>query len=58
MGYAIEWDGHTVTLPAVGHSDAEGVSFTSFGDADLRLAKFAVSMFDSAPKVRHGSQSL
>jgi hypothetical protein len=34
----------------VGASDAEGVSFTSFGGADLRLAKFAVSMFDSAPK--------
>ena len=50
LGYGIEWDGRTVTLPAVGGSDAEGVSFTSFGDADLRLAKFAVSMFDSAPK--------
>jgi hypothetical protein len=50
LGYAIEWDGHTVRLPAVGGSDAEGVSFTSLGGADLRLAKFAVSMFDSAPK--------
>ena len=50
LGYAIEWDGHTVTLPAVGDSDAEGVPFTSLDDADLRMAKFAVSMFDSAPK--------
>jgi hypothetical protein len=50
LDYAIEWDGHTVTLPAVGDSAADGVSFTSFDDAELRLAKFAVSMFDSAPK--------
>jgi hypothetical protein len=51
VGYAIEWwDGHTVRLPAVGGSDAEGVSFTSFAEAEPRLARFAVSMFESFPK--------
>jgi hypothetical protein len=50
LGYAIECDRRTVTLPVVGESGGDGVSSTSFGDAELRLAKFAVAMFASAPK--------
>jgi hypothetical protein len=50
MSYAIDSDGNTITLPAFGGSNIQGVPFTSFGDADLRLSRFAVSLFDSIPR--------
>jgi hypothetical protein len=48
VGYNIEWDGHTVIFPPVG--DPEGaVSFKPFRGGALRLKRYAVSMFNSAP---------
>lgn len=49
LGYTIEWDGHAVTLPAMGELD-DGVSFTSWDDAELQLARYAVAMFNAAPE--------
>lgn len=49
LGYSIEWDGRAVTLPPAGELD-DGVSFASSDDAQLRLARYAVTSFSAAPE--------
>jgi hypothetical protein len=50
-GYAIEWDGKTVTLPPAGRLNPDGVSWARIHDDDgngiydLRLAEFADTTF-------------
>lgn len=48
MGYDIEWDGHTVTLPAADDPNG-GLSFSLAADWALRLRTYAASVFDSVP---------
>lgn len=55
LRYAVEGDGGTATLPpvrdpAMRANNGAGASVTSWGEADLRLSRFAVSMFDTFPK--------
>ncbi len=50
MGYAIEWDGETVTLPPVGDSTDDGLSFTTWDDAYLRFARYAADTFNAGPE--------
>lgn len=50
LGYAIEWDGHTVTLPPVGDSIDDGLSFTTWDDAYLRFARYAADTFNAGPE--------
>ncbi len=49
LGYAIGWDGHTVTLPPVGDSTDDGLSFTTWDDAYLRFARYAADTFNAGP---------
>lgn len=50
LGYAIKWDGHTVTLPPVGDSIDDGLSFTTWDDAYLRFARYAADTFNAGPE--------
>jgi hypothetical protein len=49
MVYSVERNGEVVTFPPMGGAEAGTVSFTSFGDGEPQLAKFAFAMFESVP---------
>ena len=57
LGYAIEWDGRTVTLPAVGDSDAEGVPVTSSTTPTFGWLSLRSQCSTRPPNIRHGSRS-
>lgn len=56
MGYAIEWDGETVTLPPAGPINPDGISWASIRDEagngiyDRRLADYADTAFTANGK--------
>ena len=51
LRYQIDWDGRTVTLPPIGHPVIDyGLSFVSWDDAYLRLARYAAERLNACPE--------